>query len=77
MLFPSDRCLQTAKPVAGALGVPIYVEHGWYIRIISLRFLLMGYPSQDYPNGILLLSLDQGSILAQHPHHPFVLGFRT
>jgi len=30
---PSYRCLQTSKPVAIALGVPIYVEHGiseWY-----------------------------------------------
>ena len=24
----SDRCLQTAKPVAIALNIPIYVEHG-------------------------------------------------
>ncbi|KAG6902887.1 hypothetical protein C0995_010057 [Termitomyces sp. Mi166 len=24
----SDRCLQTAKPVSSALGIPIYVEHG-------------------------------------------------
>ncbi|KAK1236190.1 C6 zinc cluster transcription factor-like protein [Marasmius sp. AFHP31] len=30
---PYYRCLQTSKPVAEALGVPIYVEHGiseWY-----------------------------------------------
>ncbi|KAJ7293626.1 histidine phosphatase superfamily [Mycena rebaudengoi] len=30
---PYYRCLQTAKPVSAALGVPIYVEHGiseWY-----------------------------------------------
>ncbi|KAJ7837569.1 phosphoglycerate mutase-like protein [Mycena olivaceomarginata] len=30
---PYYRCLQTSKPVAKALGVPIYVEHGiseWY-----------------------------------------------
>ncbi|KAG5733097.1 hypothetical protein E4T56_gene14020, partial [Termitomyces sp. T112] len=30
---PFYRCLQTAKPVSSALGLPIYVEHGlaeWY-----------------------------------------------
>ncbi|KAI9445278.1 histidine phosphatase superfamily [Lactarius indigo] len=30
---PPDRCLQTSKPTAVALGLPIYVEHGiaeWY-----------------------------------------------
>ncbi|KAJ3479925.1 hypothetical protein NLI96_g8707 [Meripilus lineatus] len=34
---PYYRCLQTAKPVAGALGVPIYVEHGlseWYSPVV-------------------------------------------
>ncbi|EMD41829.1 hypothetical protein CERSUDRAFT_102220 [Gelatoporia subvermispora B] len=34
---PYYRCLQTAKPVAVALGVPIYVEHGlseWYSPVV-------------------------------------------
>ncbi|EJU01884.1 phosphoglycerate mutase-like protein [Dacryopinax primogenitus] len=33
---PYYRCLQTANPVADALNIPLYVEHGlseWYMRV--------------------------------------------
>ncbi|KAK2461883.1 hypothetical protein APHAL10511_006346 [Amanita phalloides] len=33
---PYYRCLQTAKPIANALQIPLYVEHGiseWYSRV--------------------------------------------
>ena len=29
----TDRCLQTSKPVANALNVPIYVEHGEHRKV--------------------------------------------
>ncbi|KAJ8496107.1 hypothetical protein ONZ45_g12590 [Pleurotus djamor] len=35
---PYYRCLQTSKPVANALGIPIHVEHGiseWYSPVAS------------------------------------------
>ena len=38
--FPSkDRCIQTSKPIAQALGLPIFLEHGPYFRSSKLSYL--------------------------------------
>jgi hypothetical protein len=41
-LIVTDRCLQTSKPTAIALDLPLYVEHGMYYYSFIVRHITVG-----------------------------------
>lgn len=58
-----DRCLQTSKPIAERLSLPIYIEHG--LIVLVWYFLISDRQVQGYRNGIPLSPRERVCFLAQ------------